>query len=95
MFKKFKVLNVKCDGCASTLKKSLKEDFGDVEVDLSVDPRVITVAMEDEDTEKLKLKLRDLGYPLETDELSTFQSFKTTAKSFVSCSIGKIDNLTK
>ncbi len=95
MFKKFKVLNVKCDGCASTLKKSLKADFGDVEVDLSVDPREITVSMEDTDTEKLKLKLRDLGYPLETDELTTFQSIKSTSKSFVSCAIGKMDNLTK
>ena len=35
----FEVHNVKCGGCANTLTKSLKDDFGSVEVDLSVNPR--------------------------------------------------------
>ena len=34
MIKTFEVDNVKCGGCASTLKKSLLDDFGDVEVNL-------------------------------------------------------------
>ncbi|HIP26902.1 MAG TPA: heavy metal transporter, partial [Flavobacteriaceae bacterium] len=32
----FEVKNVKCAGCAGTLKKSLLEEFGEVEVDLEV-----------------------------------------------------------
>mgnify|MGYP003513446800 CR=1 FL=1 len=39
----FEVHNVKCGGCANTLTKSLKDDFGSVEVDLSVNPRKITL----------------------------------------------------
>ena len=87
----FEVLNVKCGGCASTLTKSLKDEFGEVNVDLEVHPRKITLDIEDEKLEPLKLKLRSLGYPLSTDELSGFEKAATTAKSFVSCAIGKFD----
>lgn len=88
----FEVKNVKCGGCANTLKKSLLEDFGEVEVDLEVEPRTITLEIEEHQIEALKLKLRSLGYPLIDDELNTFQTVGTTAKSFVSCAIGKMDN---
>ena len=87
----FEVHNVKCGGCANTLTKSLKDDFGSVEVDLSVNPRKITLDIVDNQIEELKLKLRSLGYPLTNDELSGFEKATTTAKSFVSCAIGKID----
>ena len=87
----FEVHNVKCGGCANNLTKSLKDDFGSVEVDLSVNPRKITLDIEDNKIEELKLKLRSLGYPLTNDELSGFEKATTTAKSFVSCAIGKID----
>lgn len=87
----FEVLNVKCGGCANTLIKSLKDEFGDVEVNLDVHPRKITLDIEDSKIEDLKVKLRSLGYPLATDELSSFEKISTTAKSFVSCAIGKID----
>ena len=86
----FEVLNVKCGGCANTLKKSLKDEFGEIEVDLDVMPRKITLEIEDKDKESLKVKLRNLGYPLSDDELSGFQKATTTAKSFVSCAIGKM-----
>ena len=88
----FEVKNVKCGGCAGTLTKSLLEEFGEVEVNLDVEPRQITLEIEEEKMEALKLKLRSLGYPLVTDELNTFQTVGTTAKSFVSCAIGKMDS---
>lgn len=91
MVQTFEVLNVKCGGCANTLIKSLSEEFGEVTVDLESEPRKITLDIEDDRIEKLKLKLRSLGYPLTTDELNTLQSFTTTAKSFVSCAVGKMD----
>ena len=91
MKKVFKVKNVKCGGCAATLKRSLLDEFGEVEVDLDVDPREITLEIDDDKEEVLKRKLRSLGYPLTTDTLTTFQTVGTTAKSFVSCAIGKID----
>jgi len=91
MKKILQVLNVKCSGCAGTLKKELLKEFGEVTVNLDVEPREITLDVKEEDLEKLQLKLRSLGYPLTTDELSTFQTVGTTAKSFVSCAIGKMN----
>ena len=88
----FEVLNVKCGGCASTLTKSLKVEFGEIEVNLDVMPRQITLDVEDNQKEALKLKLRSLGYPLNSDELSGLQKATTTAKSIVSCAIGKMNN---
>jgi len=87
----FEVENVKCGGCANTLISSLKEEFGEVLVDLDVYPRKITLNLEEEKREELKLKLRALGYPLSSDELSSLQKATTTAKSFVSCAIGKVN----
>lgn len=88
----FEVLNVKCGGCANTLIKSLQVEFGEVEVNLDVMPRQITLDIKDEQKETLKLKLRSLGYPLSSDELSGFEKATTTAKSFVSCAIGKFNS---
>lgn len=87
----FEVLNVKCGGCANTLIKSLADDFGEVNVDLECEPRQITLNIEENQIEKLKLTLRGLGYPLTTDELSIIQTLTTNAKSFVSCAVGKMD----
>jgi len=87
----FEVQNVKCGGCAGTLKKALAEAFGEVTVDLTVTPRTITLDLEPDAADSLKLQLRKLGYPLVGDELSTFQTIETKAKSFVSCAIGKMN----
>ncbi len=87
----FQVKNVKCGGCAGTLKKALLDEFGEVEVNLEVEPREISLDISEDKLEALRLKIRSLGYPLVDDELTTLQSVGTTAKSFVSCAIGKMD----
>jgi copper chaperone CopZ len=89
----FEVKNVKCGGCANSLKKALLAEFGEVEVNLEVEPRKISVEMEGKEEEFLKEKLRSLGYPLVSDELSMFSTVSSTAKSFVSCAIGKLDTI--
>ncbi len=91
MTKTLEVYNVKCGGCANTLTTALKEEFGDVTVDLEVEPRKITLDIEDSKMEELTTKLRGLGYPLTTDKLSGFDKAATTAKSFVSCAVGKFN----
>ena len=95
MTKTLEVHNVKCGGCANTLITDLKEEFGEVTVNLDVMPRQITLDIEDSKIENLKLKLRNLGYPLTTDELSGIDKVTTTAKSFVSCAIGKFNVATQ
>lgn len=91
MIKTLEVYNVKCGGCANTLTTALEEDFGKVTVDLEVNPRKITLDIEEDKMEELTIKLRGLGYPLTTDELSGFEKATTTAKSFVSCAVGKFN----
>ena len=91
MKKVLQVENVKCGGCANTLKKALYNDFGEVEVNLETMPREIIIEIEDSKMETLKLKLRSIGYPLSDDELSTLQNVGAKAKSFVSCAVGKLD----
>ncbi len=88
----FEVLNVKCGGCASTLKKKLKPLFGEVEVDLDVMPRKITLDIKEEDIPALAKELKALGYPLLGEDMSSLEEVKAKAKSFVSCAIGKMDS---
>ncbi len=88
----FEVLNVKCGGCAATLKKKLKPLFGEVEVDLDVMPRKITLDIKEEDIPALAKELKSLGYPLISEEMSSLEEVKAKAKSFVSCAIGKMDS---
>lgn len=92
MLKTFEVLNVKCGGCASTLIKSLKDDFGDVDLNLDLQPRTITLDITDNQLSKLREKLISLGYPMIDENLSKLSKVTTTAKSFVSCAIGKMNN---
>lgn len=86
----FEVLNVKCGGCANTLKTKLQEEFGEIEVNLEVEPRQITLDLEKSALPALRKKLKSLGYPMRDENLSTVEEFSTTAKSFVSCAVGKM-----
>ena len=86
----YEVLNVKCGGCANTLKTKLLEEFGEVEVNLEVEPRQITLEIEDTNVPALRQALKSLGYPMSDEDLSTVEGFTTTAKSFVSCAVGKM-----
>jgi len=91
MIQSFEVLNVKCGGCANTLKSDLEKKYGSVEVNLDVEPRVITLDIQEHQLEDLTKELRSLGYPLTTDKLSSFQSVTTKATSYVSCAVGKFN----
>ena len=67
--------NVKCDGCASTLKTSLKENFVEAEINLNVKSRQITLDIEDSAIPALPLKLKNLGYPMSDEDFSKLEGF--------------------
>ena len=91
MIRTFQVQNVKCDGCAHTLKEKLSPLFGKISVDLSKEPREITVELENDDQiEVLAEHLKGLGYPLVDAPLSMVESGVAKAKSFVSCAVGRV-----
>ena len=91
MLKTLQVMNVKCGGCANTLKEELFQTFGEVEVDLSKTPREIILDIEDEQMETLAKSLKKIGYPLSTETMSFVENTTAKAKSFVSCAIGKMN----
>ncbi len=90
--KKYEVLNVKCGGCANTLKSKLKDEFGDVDVDLEVMPRVITIYKDKVDEDRLREVLKSLGYPMADESMNFIEGVGAKAKSFVSCAIGKANS---
>ena len=87
----FKVLNVKCNGCASTLNRKLHDKFGEIGVNLDVEPREITLNIEDNKIEELGKELKKLGYPLASETMGFVDSTSLKAKSYVSCAIGKMN----
>jgi copper chaperone CopZ len=91
MLKTVEVNNVRCEGCVNTIKKALsKEGFINVVVDLSCEPRKVTVEIEDEASiAQFRDILRKLGYPFCDEEMSLSNSATLKVKSFVSCTVGK------
>lgn len=87
----FEVQNVKCGGCAGTLTSKLEEQFGVVEVDLNVEPRKITLDIDEGQVDALGAALKGLGYPFVGEEMGFVDSTTTKAKSFVSCAVGKMN----
>jgi copper chaperone len=90
MIQTFQIKNVKCSGCARSLKNKLK-DFSNVEIDLSVSPRKLSIEIEDYQVDSLKEILRNSGYPMIEDELSVLEEVKVLVNSYTFCMIGKID----
>ena len=92
MKKTYKVENVKCGGCASTLKSKLLDQFGEVEVNLDLMPREISLDIDDDKEQDLRVALKKLGYPMSDEKLGVFDTAGTKAMSFVSCAVGKVEN---
>jgi len=87
----FKVQNVKCGGCANTLTTKLADAFGEIEVNLEVMPREITLEIEDTKIPTLSEALKSLGYPMTDEQLGFVENTTAQAKSFVSCAVGKFE----
>jgi len=89
----FEVANIRCGGCAKTIIKALKEEgFDEVSVDTTCEPRKVTAKIVDEaHLAQFKVILRSLGYPLVGEEQGSVESATLKLKSFVSCTLGKIN----
>ena len=91
MLQTYEVANIRCGGCAATIKKALGEaGFTGVEVDLTCEPRKVTFDATDEaQSAQFRAILRSLGYPLSDEKIGMVDSAGLKAKSFVSCAVGK------
>lgn len=86
MLNEIYVDNLKCGGCASTIKKKM-ESFDSVEnININIEEGKITFdSSENLDVEEVKNSLAKAGYP----ERGTTNAFQK-AKSYVSCAVGKM-----
>ncbi len=84
------VENIKCGGCANSIRKKLTADprVQAVEVDIAAG-RVEITGAEDARAD-LVTALAQLGYP-EKGSVEGIKAAASKAKSFVSCAIGRID----
>lgn len=80
--------NLKCGGCASTIKKGILAIEGVSEIDIDIEKSIVSVTLENDNVEEIKLKLSKLGYPEVGDKNTVLHK----AKSFVSCAVGRMDS---
>jgi copper chaperone CopZ len=81
------ILNLKCGGCANSIKKGIIaiEGIDEVSVDLETS-KVSVNTNDDEIISKVKEKLSNMGYP----EVGDANTVIHKAKSFVSCATGRM-----
>lgn len=83
------IQNLKCNGCASTIKNKLSGLDNINEVSIDVENGSVSFEYDSEATlETVKKELHKIGYPLVGED----NKFPTKAKSYVSCAIGRMNN---
>lgn len=81
------ILNLKCNGCANTIKKGLLSLEGVNEVDVTLENSEIKINEVSESIFNIvKEKLSKMGYP----EVGDANTLLHKAKSFVSCASGRM-----
>ena len=81
------ILNLKCGGCANTIKKGVSSIEGVSEVTVDLDTSKVKVETDDETIIlSVKKKLSKMGYP----EIGDANTMLHKAKSFVSCASGRM-----
>lgn len=83
------IANLKCNGCATTIKKELLKIKGVKNAGVDIDKDKITVSYEEITRDVIISKLHSLGYPEATEK----NGLLLQLKSYSSCMIGKINNL--
>jgi len=81
------ILNLKCNGCANSIKKGIASIEGVKEVSVDLETSKVTVDTSEEAILiNVKEKLSKMGYP----EVGDTNSVLHKAKSFVSCATGRM-----
>ena len=86
MITEIQIENLKCGGCAATIKKGILSLDGIEKVNIDVEKSIVSVSSRNENLEEIKSKLSKLGYP----EVGDKNTMIHKAKSFVSCAVGRL-----
>ena len=85
------VENIKCGGCASTIKTRISElDTVDT-CDVDVENGIVSIEGDEQHRATVAARLMDLGYP-ESGTAEGLKAAKAKAKSFVSCAVGRMNS---
>ena len=83
------ILNLKCGGCANSIKKGLLAINGVTDVTVDLETSKVTVDTKDNSVlTEVKNKLGTMGYP----EVGDANTIIHKAKSFVSCATGRMSS---
>ena len=80
--------NLKCGGCAATIKKGILGIDSVETVEVDVQTSEVKVSHTNNVLDSIKEKLSSLGYPESGDKNTIVHK----AKSFVSCAVGRLDS---
>ncbi len=84
------IANLKCGGCATTIKNDLLKLNGVNEVSVDIENDAVNVNYNDDVDRNIIIdKLHSLGYPEATAE----NGLLLQIKSYASCMVGRINNL--
>lgn len=82
--------NIKCGGCANSIRKKLQERCSLADLAVDVEQGMVQVSADNDIRAELVAALRELGHP-ERGSVTGVDSLKAKAKSFVSCAVGRMD----
>lgn len=85
---KIYIENLKCGGCAATIKKGILSVDGVSDINVIVDESLVEVTTKSDVIDAVKEKLSKMGYPEVGDDNTIIHK----AKSYVSCATGKMNS---
>lgn len=88
------VENIKCGGCANSIRKGLLQDSRIRSVEIDIEGGKVSIDGEESARDEIAIELAHMGYP-EVGSVEGMRAAAAKAKSFVSCAIGRIDNMGK
>ena len=83
------VQNIKCGGCENSIVKGINSVAKVAELTIDREKQVVSFSGEASVKQAVIDKLRAMGYP-EKGSVAGLEAGITTAKSFVSCAIGRM-----
>lgn len=83
------VENIKCGGCANTIKNKLLAIPEIHQVEVEIQPGLVKISADLAQKNQVVALLAQLGYP-EVGSVEGLKSVGAKAKSFVSCAIGRM-----
>ncbi len=81
--------NIKCGGCANSIRKQLTQLDGVSHVEVIIDSGTVNITGDAGQREQVIKTLRKLGYP-ETGSVQGLEAAGAKAKSYIACAAGRL-----